>query len=292
MVNYNDKYNYYLEYFNTCLNDALSNLSVNAPKIIKDAMIYATTDGGKRVRPVLCFAAADMLNVSLDRVKNFALAIEMIHSYSLVHDDLPCMDNDDYRRGKLSTHKKFGQANGVLAGDALLTYAFELCLSSENLNKNDIDAIKVLAEYSGYNGMIAGQVLDLMAESCHDHSEELLINIFTNKTSKLLTVPLLMASCIANKKYYDLLNEFGVNLGVMFQITDDVMDVEGTLESIGKTPNKDKSVNKLTSVSIFGLQGAKEKSKQLFENCLNILSKIENSEFLVEFTKKLYVRKK
>lgn len=292
MGNYVDKYNFYLEYFNTCLKTELSNLDNNAPQIIKDAMIYATIDGGKRVRPVLCFAVADMLNVPLERVKYYALAIEMIHSYSLVHDDLPCMDNDDYRRGKLSTHKKFGQANGVLAGDALLTYAFKLCLKSDEINKNDIEAIKILADYSGYNGMIAGQVLDLMAENGCDHSEELLINIFTNKTSKLLTAPLLMASCVANKKYFNLLNEFGNNLGVMFQITDDVMDVEGTLESIGKTPNKDKTVNKLTSISIYGLEGAKEKSKQLFENCLDILSKIENSEFLVEFTKKLYTRKK
>ena len=284
MTNYDAKYAEYLTYFNNCLDKRLLTLDKTTSSIITDAMIYAVAGGGKRVRPVLCFAVADMLGISLKEVEVYALAIEMIHSYSLVHDDLPAMDNDDYRRGKLSTHKKFGEANGILAGDALLNYAFETCLSKDNISSFDVNAMRVLFDYSGYNGMIAGQVLDLEGEKTTDKTETLLTNIYLNKTSKLLTAPMLASSCLADKKYFNQLKEFGYALGLMFQITDDIMDVEGTLESIGKTPHKDENTNKLTSISIYGLDGAKQKAKELYTTCKNILSSIENSEFLSIFT--------
>ena len=258
---------------------------------IIDAMKYAVCGGGKRIRPILLYAACDMLKIDKENADYYALALEFIHSYSLVHDDLPSMDNDDYRRGLLSTHKKFGEAMGILAGDALLNFAFETVLSNDNFSKNDLCAARILSEYAGYSGMIAGQVLDLQSENALG-DEDVLYKIYVNKTSKLLTAPLLIASCLSDKLYYDELKKLGFNLGIMFQITDDIMDVEGSFNSIGKTPNKDEKENKLTSIKIWGLQGAKEKNEELFNQCIEILSKIPNSDFLIYLIKKIYLRKK
>jgi geranylgeranyl diphosphate synthase type II len=255
-------------------------------------MRYAITGGGKRIRPVLLIATADMLGVDFDNIKEFAVAIECIHSYSLVHDDLPAMDNDDYRRGKLSTHKKFGEANGILTGDALLNFAFEYSLSKQNFDSNDAKALKYLGECAGCFGMIAGQVLDLQNEHNANVSEQTLYSIYENKTAKLLTAPLLIASVLSGGKYYKEFESFGYNLGVLFQIVDDIMDVEGTLESIGKTPHKDEDVNKLTSIKLFGLDGAKELAKKHYLECKKILSEINGSEFLSELTDAMFVRRK
>ena len=290
MFDYKLEYKKYIEQFDKQLDKAFSSLSA-IPEILLEAMKYAIYDGGKRVRPVLCFATAEMLGLKCDDVKEFAVAIEMIHSYSLVHDDLPAMDNDDYRRGKLSTHKKFGEANGILTGDALLNYAFEHCLSRSNFTQNYVDALKILSEYAGASGMIAGQTLDLLNEKNPTANEKILYSIYHNKTAKLLTAPLLIASCIAGGKHYDQLKEFGYNLGVMFQITDDVMDVEGSVESIGKTPNKDAILDKLTAIKVFGIDGAKQKIDYHYQKCMNILSEIPNSEFLQGLTNQMHVRK-
>jgi len=289
--NFEQKYNEYLEKFNEYLQDVLSSLEHNAPSLLTSAMKYAVEGGGKRVRPILCIATADLLGLTFDDVKEFALAIELIHSYSLVHDDLPAMDNDDYRRGKLSTHKKYGEAYGILAGDALLNYAFEVCLSKNDMTQNHINAIRIIADYAGYTGMIAGQVLDLQNEKNPNCNKDILYSIYENKTAKLLTVPLLASSLVAGGKHFDTLKEFGFNLGVLFQITDDVMDEEGTLDSIGKTPHKDKEVDKLTSVKLFGLKGAKLKAEEHYKTCKDLLSQINGSEFLMAFTDKMFKRK-
>ena len=288
--NFDKKYQEYLDYFNAQLDIALKSFS-GVPEVLNEAMCYAVQGGGKRVRPVLCIATADMLGIDWSCVKEFAVAIEFIHSYSLVHDDLPAMDNDDYRRGKLSTHKKFGEAYGILAGDALLNHAFEYCLNKSNFSLLDAKALKILAEYSGSSGMIAGQVLDLQNEKNGQGNEKTLYEIYINKTAKLLTAPILIASRLANDKYYEQLKSFGENLGVMFQITDDIMDEEGTVDSIGKTPNKDQAVDKLTSIKIFGKQGALDRKKYHFDKCISLLNGIENSDFLRDFTVKMYERK-
>ena len=282
----------YVSRFENLLSEKLNKLDKNAPAVIKDAISYAITDGGKRIRPVLLYATADMLNVNLECVDNFALSIEMIHSYSLVHDDLPSMDNDDYRRGKLSTHKKFGEAIGVLAGDALLNLAFETALDKEYFNNYDYKALKLLGEYSGYNGMIAGQILDIQAEKSSNLDFDSLYNIHVNKTGKLITAPLLIASIFANYKYYDELFELGKTIGLIFQITDDIMDVEGSFETIGKTTGKDQNENKLTSVKLLGLDGAKKYNQELYQTALQILKKFENSEFMTLLVNKLVNRKK
>ncbi len=286
------KFSNYVNRFESKLSDRLNNLAENAPCVIKDAISYAITDGGKRIRPVLLYASAEMLNVGLDEVDLFALALEMIHSYSLVHDDLPSMDNDDYRRGKLSTHKKFGEALGVLAGDALLNLAFETVLEKEKFCDFDFKSLKILSDFSGYNGMIAGQVLDLESEKKSNIDFDALFNIHINKTGKLFTAPLLISSVFAGNKYFDEFSELGKTIGLMFQITDDIMDVEGSFETIGKTAGKDQIENKLTSVKLLGLDGAKEYNKKLYAKSIEILSRIENSEFLIWLVNKLYCRKK
>lgn len=292
-ADYEQKFCKFLDYFNGYLAEKFSELEndkKSVPSLTVDSMRYAVDGGGKRVRPVLCFAANEMLGGNEKDVKEFALAIELIHSYSLVHDDLPAMDNDDYRRGKLSTHKKFGEAFGILAGDALLNYAFEICLSKRDFDKSDLAASRIIAEYAGYKGMISGQVLDLLNEKNETVDEKVLYEIYVNKTSKLLTAPLLVASVKNGNAYYEELKEAGTNLGIMFQIKDDILDEESTFASLGKTLHKDKEENKYTSVKTFGLNGAKQKAFELYEKIVNVLKKIPNSDFLIEFTKRLYER--
>ena len=186
MADFSLKYDEYLRFFEKSLENRLNALSTEAPQVIKDAMRYAVCGGGKRVRPVLCYAVCEMLGGEKSTVKNLALAIEFIHSYSLVHDDLPAMDNDDYRRGKLSTHKKFGEATGILAGDALLNFAFETLLSDlpdNDVSKGYLDAAAIIAEYAGYSGMIGGQVLDLENENSDIATEKELYDIYLNRSN-------------------------------------------------------------------------------------------------------------
>lgn len=290
MVNFNSKYNRYKDYFESSLSDFFSEYLSN-DTLINSAVKYSVLDGGKRIRPVLLYATAEMLNLSLSEVKNFALSIEFIHSYSLVHDDLPCMDNDDYRRGKYSTHKKFGENVGVLAGDGLLNLAVEVALKKENFCALDKNALNLLFEYSGVKGMIAGQMEDLSCEKKKDVGERELYSIYLNKTAKLISAPILIASILSNYKYYEQLKEFSLNLGYLFQFIDDVMDCESNFEQMGKTPNKDADVDKLTSVKIFGIEGAKVKAKEYYDACIEILNKIESSEFLVQLTNFIYSRR-
>ncbi len=291
-INIDKEYAFYLEKFNTYLTEYLSLLDENAPKLIKDAMSYAMQNGGKRVRPVLCLAVSDLLGVDERKSLKFALAIEMIHAYSLVHDDLPAMDNDDFRRGKPSTHKAFGEAFGILAGDGLLNLAMEVCLSFENIDLCYINAMRTLFDYSGYKGMIGGQVLDITYEKQPTSDFETLIKIFENKTAKLLSAPLLCASNLANNKYHSELKTYGYYLGLCFQVVDDIMDVEGTLDSIGKTPLKDQNTDKLTSVKILGINGAKHIAKEYYLKAVDAISSIPNNEFLLGFAQKLFLRKK
>lgn len=291
MYNVDKEYSVYLDGFNAFLQTKFVEFHEKFPTVLADSMQYAVEGGGKRVRPVLCLSTAKMLGVCEKDALPFALAIELIHSYSLVHDDLPAMDNDDYRRGKLSTHKKFGEAIGILAGDGLLNLAFEVCLQKADFNLNDAKATAIIAEYAGASGMIAGQVLDLQNEKNPTYNEKILYEIYENKTAKLIIAPVLVASALANSKYFNELKEFAFNLGVLFQITDDIMDEEGDLTSIGKTPHKDKEADKLTSIKVFGLEGAKKRAKLHYEKCKEILSRIPDSEFLQGFTDKMYKRK-
>lgn len=284
------EYSNYLSVFNDGLNKTLSSLDGSAPELIRQAMTYAVSGGGKRIRPVLCLSTVKMLGGDIFDALDFAVAIELIHSYSLVHDDLPAMDNDDYRRGKLSTHKKFGEAYGILAGDALLNLAYEICFSKKNFCEKDLKAARIIAEYAGYNGMIAGQVLDLQNEKNPVKDEKNLYDVYKNKTAKLITAPLLVASELCGGAYFEELKKTGEHLGIMFQISDDVLDVSGDLSSIGKTPHKDELEDKLTSVKVFGLKGAAIKAKEHYEAAKSVLSTIKGSEFLSSLADKLFSR--
>ena len=216
----------------------------------------------------------------------FALAIEFIHSYSLVHDDLPAMDNDDYRRGKPSTHIKFGEAVGILCGDALLNLAVEI-IFSDGLNEREVKAAKFLFNCSGIYGMIAGQVFDIESEDGENVNEEHLYKISENKTAKLITAPIVIPAILSDK-YAIELKELGKNLGILFQITDDIFDATGDIKVIGKTPHKDG--NKITAVKVFGIDGAKEKAEVFYQKCKNIISKIPDGEFLGDFIDYIYSR--
>ena len=288
--NYKQQYTKYVEIFENELKIAIS--TIDAPEILKESMKYAILDGGKRVRPVLALATADMLGVDLSLILPYTIAIECIHSYSLVHDDLPSMDNDDYRRGKLSTHKKFGEAQGILAGDALLNFAFEYVLNKENFTQNDSRALGLLAKHSGCSGMVGGQVLDLENEKNTIISEQVLYRIYENKTAKLIMAPILIASILSDKKHFEILSEYGLNLGYLFQISDDILDVEGTIAEIGKTPHKDENSDKLSAIKVFGIDGAKERKALHYSKCIEQLNKINNNKFLLELTKSMFERTK
>ncbi len=290
--NIKQKYNEYYNLFESYLNDFLNSLDKSISTTIQEAINYSMLNGGKRVRAVLLLATADYLGLDLEEVKYYALALELIQSYSLVHDDLPSMDNDDYRRGKLSTHKKFGEAIGVLCGDALLNLAFETCLKKDNITKNDVNAMRLIFDYAGYKGMVAGQVLDLQNENNANPNENILLDVYYNKSVKMIVAPLLCASILANNKFYSELENYGKNLGFTFQIKDDVIDVEGDLTQIGKTPNKDLEEDKLTSIKVYGLQGAKNKAEQYFNKTLESVANLPNNEFFVDFAKMLYDRNK
>lgn len=292
MTNFDLEYQKYFQYFNQYLDDVLSKLDPSAPSVIKEAMSYAIKDGGKRVRPVLCFLTGEMLNIPHDKLKEFALAIELIHSYSLVHDDLPAMDNDDFRRGKFSTHKKYGEAIGILAGDALLNFAFEHVINKKEFSQNDINALKILSNYAGYSGMIAGQVVDLQSENLTKINEQTLYYIYLNKTAKLIMAPILIASAIEGDSNYESLYNFGYHLGITFQIVDDILDEEGDFNQLGKSLHKDKQSGKLTAVSVFGLKNAKEKAREHYQKCIESIKCINGNELLLSFAKKMLERKK
>ena len=291
MLDFDAKYKEYLHFFDESLKLKFSSLDKTVPSVIIEAMKYAVEGGGKRVRPVLCYATTEMLGGDIKDARELALAIEFIHSYSLVHDDLPAMDNDDYRRGKFSTHKQFGEAIGILAGDALLNYAFETLFSKNDISENYFNAARLIAEYAGHSGMIGGQVFDLLNEKNAAANEKDLYAIYLNKTAKLITAPILAASCMQNKKHFDELKEYGYHLGILFQITDDLMDAFGTLEEIGKTPHKDDAENKLTSIKIFGAEGAKSKAEEHYLKAKAIIKDIDTLGFLTQFTDKMYLRK-
>lgn len=277
MLNFNTKYDNYLSEFSRYLDEFFDNIKDSVPEKLFCGIEYSVKNGGKRLRPVLCLAVSEMLGVNRESAKRFALAIELIHSYSLVHDDLPAMDDDDYRRGVLSTHKKFGEANGILIGDALLNLSFEVMLSSVDFDKNQVNAAKIVANCSGALGMIKGQFLDI---NKNDRNEKDLLEIDRFKTSKLISAAVLSASALSGNKYYDELSEYAYNLGMMFQFSDDVLDEEGDFKSMGKTLGKDKKSGKTTAVSVFGLNGAKSKIREFYDKCINSVKNISGADFL------------
>ena len=263
------------DFFETELKKELQKLSY--PETIAKGMEYAILNGGKRLRPFLLFATLELLNQNIEKGVKSAIALEMIHSYSLVHDDLPALDNDDYRRGKLTTHKVFGEAEGILIGDSLLTHAFYV-LSQKNLkflsSEQIVNIISKTSEYAGINGMIGGQMIDIESEN-KKIGLETLKYIHSHKTGKLIKLPIEIACIIANveKDKKEVLEEYANLIGLAFQVKDDILDVEGTFEDLGKPVGSDVDLHKATYPSILGMEESKkilndtvEKAKEIIKN--------------------------
>ncbi len=251
------------------------------PEILKDSLTYSLRLGGKRIRPVLMFSVGKLLGLDSQKLKNFALALELIHTYSLIHDDLPEMDNDDFRRGKPSNHKVYGTGNAVLAGDGLLNTAYSV-LFGECFNGSEyVSAAKYICDCAGIKGMIAGQSADLLHQNDSEIDEDVLDFIYENKTSKLIMAAVVVPSILCGGKYYSELKLFGRDLGFLFQITDDILDVEGNFENLGKSVGKDSAEGKYTSVRLYGLDKSNVKADLLCERCVKILESFNgNTEFL------------
>lgn len=248
------------------------------PEEIFKAMKYTVTLPGKRLRPVLCLETTRILGGNIEKALPTACAIEMLHAQSLIHDDLPCMDNDDFRRGKPSNHKVFGEANAVLAGDALLTFAPQLIIEKSDLS--DETKLKLVHEFTKWGGayaLIAGQVVDIESEGGKlvKSPGETLNFIHMNKTAALFRLAIRSGVIIAEagKDILDEMDEFAQKFGLAFQIYDDIMDEISTFEELGKTVGKDKNSGKLTYVSLYGLDEAKNKFSSLINDCYAIIDK-------------------
>ena len=274
----------YLEEKKKIVEDSLIELLENYrgkyPEKLAEAMEYAVMNGGKRIRPILMYIVCDLFEKnnckSYDKIKEIAAALEFIHCYSLVHDDLPAMDNDDYRRGKLTVHKKYNEAIGVLVGDVLLTETFGIIANSKSLgDKNKVEIISKLSEYAGFFGMVGGQFVDMESENKKVEIDTLKY-IHAHKTGKLLTaaIELPMIALDVESEKREKMVEYSKLLGIAFQIKDDILDIEGNFEEIGKKSN-DVQNEKTTYPSIFGL----EKSKKLLQEYLEKAKKIIEDEF-------------
>lgn len=268
------------------------------PAHLCESMRYSLLAGGKRIRPVLLLAVCEMLGGDIEQAKAAAAALEMIHTYSLIHDDLPGMDDDDYRRGRLTNHKVYGVGHAILAGDGLLNYAYE-CLLQNALNYPEnlaghIKAANAIANRAGVCGMIAGQSIDLLSEHMTPDSERLAY-IHTHKTADLLTAPLLAAAYIAgaDDAQLEALKAFGYAVGLAFQIDDDLLDVEGDAALLGKQTGMDAQRGKMTWPALCGVEASRARSAHLWDEAEDALLCFgESAWFLREFARQLRERKK
>jgi len=246
---------------------------------VMEAMNYSVLAGGKRLRPMLMEETYRMFGGNEEVIEPFMAAQEMIHTYSLVHDDLPCMDNDEYRRGRKTTHTVYGEGMAVLAGDALLNYAFETACKAFG-KTSDIDkvakAVTILAGKAGIFGMIGGQTADIMAEDAEPETitEDLLMYIHANKTAALIQSSMMIGAVLAgaDTKQINDIEKIGYNIGIAFQIQDDILDVTGTFEQLGKPIGSDAENNKVTCVTLMGLEKAKEEVCRLSNEAVVLLN--------------------
>lgn len=270
--------------------DVLSPKGEGLHKVIYDASNYSIKAGGKRIRPILAYAVCEMLGGNADAIKNYACAVEFIHTYSLIHDDLPCMDNDDLRRGMPTNHKKFGEAIALLAGDSLLTYAFECASMSENTHEVTVKAINAISKAAGITGMIGGQVIDINGATNYDE----LKTVHKMKTGALIRLSAYLGaiSAGATENEINAIDRFADNLGIAFQIKDDILDVESTTEELGKPIGSDDKRELTTYATLFGVDGAKEKLEKyttLAKQSLEIFG--YKAQFLLDFADMLLSRK-
>lgn len=270
-------------------------MPIKYPETIFKAMKYTVTLEGKRLRPIMCLETARLLGGNIESALPCACAIEMLHAQSLIHDDLPCMDNDDFRRGKPSNHKVFGEANAVLAGDALLTFAPQLIIekSTDLTTEQILKLVHEFVKFAGANSLIAGQVVDIESEGgkFERNADETLDFIHNNKTASLFRLAVRSGAIVANAAD-EVINEFdkfAQSFGLAFQIYDDIMDEISSFEEMGKTIGKDKNSGKLTYVSLYGLENSKEKFISHIDTCYDIIKKY-NSEVFESILNKLRER--
>ena len=270
-------------YLDTCFTEELPQ------KKLFEAMRYSLLAGGKRIRPVLVLEFCRICGGDWEKALPFAAAIEMVHTYSLIHDDLPCMDNDDYRRGKLTNHKVFGEARAVLAGDALLTAAFDQIASAELDAARTVKIVKILATAAGEKGMVGGQILDIDSEGKTLFSDQV------HTIHKLKTGALIKAACCmgaaaagANNEKMDAAQKYAEALGMAFQIRDDMLDVLGDAQKLGKAVHTDG--NKNTFASLYGVERCKALIDEENKKAMVALSVFDDHDFLQALTKMLAVR--
>jgi len=265
------------------------------PHSLHKAMRYSVFAGGKRIRPLLLIAAAEAVSDDNTGVIETACALELIHTYSLIHDDLPAMDDDDLRRGKPTCHKVFGEAAAILAGDALLTLAFEIAAGlSSGLKPNCLYTIGELARAAGSRGMVGGQIVDIESEE-RDIPFPLLEYIHIHKTGHLIRAALRCGALLAgaNEGQLDAMTKYGDNVGLAFQVADDILDVEGETEQLGKNVGGDNKKGKATFPAVIGLKESKERADELVEKALSSLEVFdERAEPLREIARYIVARKR
>ena len=268
-------------------------------KRVIEAMNYSVNAGGKRLRPILMQETYRMFGGNGEEIEAFMAAIEMIHTYSLVHDDLPAMDNDEYRRGRKTTHVVYGEGMAILAGDALLNYAFETALQAfeqTNQIQNVAKAMKVLAKKAGIYGMIGGQTADIEAENLQDKvTQEHLLFIHEHKTAALIQASMMIGAILAgaDEAQIQVVEKAAYDIGVAFQIQDDILDVTSTFEELGKPIGSDEKNHKTTYVTLKGLEVAMQEQKELSQHAIELLKSLQmENEFLMELIKSLITRVK
>ena len=286
----NDHTREYREYIEGYMRDYYSRFSEEPQKQLFDAICYSLLAPGKRLRPVFAFEFCRMCGGDWKKAAPFAAAIEMIHNYSLIHDDLPSMDNDDYRRGRLTNHKVYGEAMAVLAGDALLTDAFAVAASAEIPGKDVAFAIQVLAENAGSLGMVGGQVLDINSEK-RELTEQEVLDIQSRKTGCLINAACVLGVIAAggSEEQLQAAARFAGALGLAFQIRDDMLDVIGTQEEMGKGIGTD--TNKNTFVRLYGLEKCAELVQKYTAVALDCLAVFPNSDYMRDLAISLTTRR-
>ena len=258
---------------------------------IIEACEYSLKAGGKRIRPILTVKVAEMLDGNKNAAYDLGIALEFIHTYSLIHDDLPAMDDDDYRRGQLSNHKVYGEGMAILAGDALLTSAFEILADLDLASDDKVEIIKLTSRMAGFRGMVGGQSLDLKFEEV-DIDFETLKNIHHRKTGALFKAAILGGAYCADpsQKEIEALHNYAQYLGLLFQITDDILDKTGDSKVLGKEVGSDEKSNKSTYVSLLGLEDAKAKAKETAEAAKNELIHFDDKKFLTKLIDFILIR--
>lgn len=282
MTNITDFFDHYIP----VIDDALSkyvqfNFNDNR-HILEDAIRYSVTAKAKRIRPLIAIATHQLFSNEHEKIMPVGCAIEMVHAYSLIHDDLPAMDDDDVRRGQPTCHKKYGEDMAILAGDVLNTYAFEVVakgLKAHYQSEQVVEVVIQLANAFGIHGMAGGQVLDLKSNTITPNEDYL-------KTTHALKTGAILKACVTIPTYLETtteaeqiaLSKYGEQIGLLFQIVDDILDVKGSSQELGKTPNKDADQNKLTYVTLWGLEKAEAMASELAENALDNLAQLKDRD--------------